>query len=99
VVEDFIERFHATGGDVGPGLFPKWIKPPGGDVLVHFLVPLRVEIIAQPARDAPGILDGQGADGGFDFGDCAHANQINGKDTEAQVFSTMRKRGLFSRTE
>ena len=74
VVDDFIERFHATGGDVGFRLFPKRIKPPGGDVLVHFLVPLRVEIIAQPARDASGILDRQGADGGFDFGDCAHVN-------------------------
>jgi len=67
-------RFHATGGDVGLRLFPKRIKPPGGDVLVHFLVPLRVEVIAQPARDAPGILDRQAADGGFDFGDCAHEN-------------------------
>jgi hypothetical protein len=74
VVEDFIQRFHTAGRDIGFGLSDKIVQSSCFDVLLDLSVPCIFECFLKPTGKLPLLCRGKPGDSLLNFSHRTHAS-------------------------
>ena len=72
MVNDFIQRLHATGTIVFNGLVREFVESSGVNVGINLGIPLFIEVVLQPVGDLSRVVQRNCLQSLFDFSNRAH---------------------------